>query len=187
MESRGSKTLGFGLGAYVGVLPNFGLKAASPRFEMNLELKVLRVIRLGALVGYFPASKAGVDETVDPKQVVTVRQADFSFNVIPLLFRAAYQQPVGPIDLYGGGMIGVAFVSGKAVAVQSRTEASIEETPLNAAVFLGTGLTLGPGQVVLELRWSWLSLDYSDDVIDLSNEPGKLGGLSGALGYKLEF
>lgn len=175
----GSSKFGGAVGVFVGGLTNFG-KVASPQFELNAEAKLFRVIRVGVLGGYAPAFASDVNE----EPAGGNRVADFNFTVIPLMFRAAYQQPVGPIEITAGGMIGVAFVNGTAKPQGGGTEVSISRTELDMAAFVGGGLPLGPGILLVEIRASRLMIDYADAQIAVK---GNLGGFSGALGYKFEF
>jgi len=168
---------GFAAGLLVGGLTNYG-KVISPQFELNVEAKLFSVLRLGVLAGYSPAFASGVQDQD------ALRTADFSFTVIPLMVRAAYQQAVGPISIFGGGMIGVAIVNGTATAQSTGAQLSFSQTPLDMAAFVGGGLPLGPGMLVLEIRASWMKLDYADESVVVK---GNLGGFSGALGYKFEF
>jgi hypothetical protein len=171
---------GVAAGLLVGALTNYG-KVVSPQFELNVEAKIFHIIRLGVLAGYAPAFASGVSDTTQ------ARQADFNFTLVPLMFRAAYQQGVGPIDIYAGGMIGVAIVSGTATG-QNGAKASISDVPLDMAAFVGGGLTLGPGMLVLEIRASYMKIDKADDPVNPTVKvKGNLGGFSGALGYKFEF
>ncbi|MGC4115441.1 MAG: hypothetical protein QM765_12725 [Myxococcales bacterium] len=172
---------GVAAGLLVGALTNYG-KVVSPQFELNVEAKLFHIIRLGVLAGYAPAFASGVSDTTQAKT------ADFNFTLIPIMFRAAYQQGVGPIDIYAGGMIGVAVVSG--TASMNGATANISDIPLDMAAFVGGGVALGPGMLVLEIRASYMKIDKADDPdpkIAKVHVRGNLGGFSGALGYKFEF
>ncbi|HCF61638.1 MAG TPA: hypothetical protein DFS52_27030 [Myxococcales bacterium] len=172
LSGRGER-LGLDLSAFAGGLTNFGA-VASPQFELALAY-ALSNLRLGVLGGFSPAGAEQVTELAGS------RQASFSFTIIPIVARAGMNWVLGPIDVSAGGMAGLALVSAE-VDAAGVTE-SFSEKLLDLGLYAGAGLPLGPGAAVLELRMTHIKLDHQDPRI---NVKGQLGGLSGALGYRLE-
>lgn len=166
--------VGLDITAFAGGLTNFG-KVSSPQFELAIEYALGRALRLGVLGGFSPAGAKAVQENGGS------RQADFALSIIPLLARAGYNGPIGPVDLGFGGMAGVALVSGEVSAGGAVQEFSAK--PLALGLFANLGLPVGPGEALVELRMTRIQLDYQDPQVEVK---GGLGGLSGAVGYRLE-
>ncbi len=179
--TSGRGDFGVAAGILVGGLTNSG-KLASAQIEINVEARIFRVVRVGVLAGFSPGFASGV---VGKKEGQAVGQADFNLNVIPLMVRAAYQQPVGPIEIYAGGMIGAGIVTGTGTPASGGDPQPINKVALDMAAFIGGGLPLGPGEIVLELRASWMQVGPAEG--DPVRIQGNLGGFSGSLGYKFEF
>ncbi|MGI5861470.1 MAG: hypothetical protein ACOX6T_05365 [Myxococcales bacterium] len=172
LSGRGER-LGLDISAFAGGLTNFGA-VASPQFELALAY-ALSNLRLGVLGGFSPA---GADQVTE---LAGSRQASFSFTIVPIVARAGMTWVLGPIDVSAGGMAGLALVSAEVNAAGATERFS--EKLLDLGLYAGAGLPLGPGAAVLELRMTHIKLDHQDARV---NVKGQLGGLSAALGYRLE-
>jgi hypothetical protein len=162
--------IGLGLGAFAGGLTNFGY-LASPQLELAVDYAVTPSVRIGALGGFSPAGIA----------TSGAKASKVSMAIVPLLARATYQFDLGPVGAHAGAMAGVALVSGQ-VTSGGQTK-PFAQTVLDVAGLGGVGIGLGPGRALAELRMSRVNVDYKDGTTKVS---GGLGGLSFAIGYRIE-
>ncbi|MFN7131566.1 MAG: hypothetical protein ACK4N5_05750 [Myxococcales bacterium] len=172
--------IGLDVSGYAGGLTNFG-KMATPSFELAVDYHVTEAIRAGVLGGLSPTSATVTSGRPGQPTPPNARTAEFSLAIIPVLARAAYVQTVGPVDVYAGGAVGAAFVSGTIKTAASTKDFSTLAPQFGA--FAGAGLPLGPGVALVEVRMSHAAIKFEDATTTVT---GNVGGLSGALGYKLE-
>ncbi len=168
---------GVDVSALAGGLSNLG-KIASAQLELVLEKRIAGSWRLGALAGFAP------EKANDLADSTGVTPASFSFSVVPLLLRAGWGQRTGPVDLHVVAMGGVALVSGSTSSFGG--PASFSKTVPCFGAAAGAGLPVGPGDVLVELRMTSAPFQYRDDAHHFEIARGNLGGLSGAIGYRLE-
>lgn len=174
------RRIGVDLTGYAGGLTNFG-KMMTPSFELAADYQITSSFRIGVLGGLSPTSAEVASGKRGEAVPANPRQAEIGMKIIPVLARLTYLRPVGPIDLFAGAAAGAAFVDGTVTTANSQKEFS--DIAPHFAGFAGIGLPLGPGVALLEVRMSHASVSFSDETTTVT---GNVGGLSGALGYRLE-
>lgn len=163
------------VGPTVGWITNFGA-VSSPAlgFDADFRLRLLGgsvMVRVGAMgYGVSGTATTGFGE-----------EASLTGTVVPGLAAVLLRQDRGGFGFWGGagGILGFHTVRARfGQQVVSEGMRSIG----GASLIGGAGYRLGPGDLLSELRWSWIPGSGGE-----LGFTGNLGGLSAGLGYRLVY